>query len=374
MTTALYVLAAILMLCILVTVHEAGHFLAARLTGIPVKEFSIGFGPKLISWKSKKYETRFFLRLILVGGYCMFYGEDDVEEKEKDDPRALGNYPVWKRFITVLAGPLMNLVLALAVAAVLFGIVGEDVGDYGYAEVKVVEENSPAAKAGLREGDLLISVNGQDAAGLAPEDAPKALKNLSMLSYLVNTCQPDVTIGVQRGGKTLTIKITPQYDEARKLYLLGVQSELQHTPVYASVGPFRAVKLGAEYCVYAGGVILGGLRDLVTTTEGIKNSAGPVGTVQVIAERTQEAARSSAQDAWITYGELLLVISVNLGLFNLLPVPALDGCRLIFLLIEAVRRKPLSKKAEAYINLGGFVVVMGLILVLTFMDIMRIIQ
>ena len=159
--TTLYVLAAILMLGIMVTVHEAGHFFAARLTGIPVKEFAIGFGPKLLSWKSKKYETQFFLRLIPAGGYCMFYGEDDTQGKEVNDPRAIGHYAVWKRFITVFMGPAMNFLLALVVASALFMAVGEDIGgDYGYAVVQSVGENTPASQAGLRKGDVLLSVTG----------------------------------------------------------------------------------------------------------------------------------------------------------------------------------------------------------------------
>ena len=125
--SVLMILAAILMLGVMVMVHECGHFFAARLTGIPVKEFAIGFGPKLFSWKSKKHETRFFWRLIPAGGYCMFYGEDDAEGKEREDPRSINRYAVWKRLLTILMGPVMNFVLALLAATALFFVLGEDV-------------------------------------------------------------------------------------------------------------------------------------------------------------------------------------------------------------------------------------------------------
>ena len=372
--TFLYILAAILMLGIMVTVHEAGHFFAARLTGIPVKEFAIGFGPQLLTWKSKKHETQFFLRLIPAGGYCMFYGEDDVEEKEKDDPRALGNFPVWRRFLTVLMGPVMNFFLALVVAAALFGVVGEDTGgEFGYAVVQSVREDSPAAQSGMMVNDVLITVNGADASGLAPADASGGTGY--MLSTLVNGYQPGddpLTIGVLRGEETLTLTLTPEFDAAEGRYLMGIQTAIQYTPAYAAVGPIRAVQLGAGFCVEAGGAILGALGDLVTTGAGFEESAGPVGIVQLIAEETQRSAENSALEAFITYGRLLVLISVNLGLFNLLPIPGLDGSRLIFLLVEGVRRKPVPRRVEAYVHTAGFVLLMGLMLMFTYKDILRI--
>ena len=158
--TILYVLAAIVMLGVMVTVHEAGHFFAARLTGIPVKEFSIGMGPKLLSWKRKKHETQFSLRLLPVGGYCMFYGEDDTDGKEaREDPRSIGKFAAWRRMITIFMGPCMNFVLALIVASALFGVIGEDSQGY-YAAPQVISVNagSPAERAGILPGDSLETV------------------------------------------------------------------------------------------------------------------------------------------------------------------------------------------------------------------------
>ena len=370
MTTALYVLAAILMLGVMVTVHEAGHFFAARATGIPVKEFAIGFGPKLISWKSKKHETRFFLRLFLIGGYCMFYGEDDTEGQEaSNDPRAIGNYPVWKRFVTVLLGPGMNFLLALIVAAGLFGLVGEDTGgEFGCAVVQAVSEGSPAAAAGLREGDVITAINGMNASGLSADGK-------YMLSVLVDGYQPGdppLSIRLLRGDTPLSLQLIPEYDEEEGRYLMGVSVGIQYTPAYAPVSVPRAVQLGADYCVRAGGAILSSLKDLITTGKGFQESSGPVGIVQLIAEETQRSAQNSQLEAVVTFGELLTMISVNLGLFNLLPIPGLDGSRLLFLIVEAVRRKPVPRKVEAYIHMAGFVLLLGLMIIMTYKDILKI--
>lgn len=369
--TVLYILAAILMLGVMVTIHEAGHFWAARMTGIPVKEFAIGFGPKIFSWTRKKHETTFFLRLIPAGGYCMFYGEDDIEGREaKNDPRAFGNYAVWKRILTVAAGPVMNFLLALAVAACIFGAVGEDTqGVYGYTVVQSVVAGSPAAQAGMQPQDVLLAVNGQDARGLSEDGASYKVSRL--IDQYQKGGDP-LAFTVQRGEETLTLYAAPQYDETEKRYLVGITLLVQYTPGYTSVSLPRAVSLGADYCVRAGGAILTSLRDLVTTGKGFEESSGPVGIIQLIAEETQTAAKTSRLDAWLTYAQLLVLISVNLGLFNLIPIPGLDGSRIVFLIIEAVRRKPVPQKVEAYVHTAGYLLLFGLMIIMTFKDVLKI--
>ena len=368
----LYILAAILMLGIMVTVHEAGHFFAARLTGIPVKEFAIGFGPKILSWRSKKYETRFFWRIIPAGGYCMFYGEDDINGKEaKTDPRAFGNSAVWKRIITVLSGPVMNFVLALLVAACLFCMVGEDTQGkiVDYPQVVTVETSGPAGEAGIQPGDRLTSVNGEDAFGIT-EDGTQLL--VSMLIDRYGSETEPLTLGVKRGEESLTLTLNPRYDQSLRRYLIGVTLNTAYEPGYTPVSIPRAFQLGAGYCVTAGGAILRGLKDLITTGAGLDQTSGPVGIVTMIAEETQRSAEASWQSAFITYGELLVLISVNLGLFNLLPIPGLDGSRVLFLLVECVRRKPVPQKVEAYVHMAGFVLLMGLMIVMTYKDVLNI--
>lgn len=368
--TILYVLAAILLLGILVTAHEAGHFFAARMTGIPVKEFSIGFGPKLLQWTRKKHETLFSLRLIPAGGYCAFYGEDDVQGKEKNDPRSIGRFAVWKRIVTVAAGPCMNFLLALLAAVIIFSYVGEDVnGEYGYTVIQSVESGSPAEAAGLLPGDVVLSVGGQDAKGLS-EDGTSY--RISALIDRYASGDGPLALGVQRGEETLTLQAAPRYDESEKRWMIGVTLWVQYTPGYEPVSFTRAVRLGADYCVRAGGAILTSLRDLVTTGRGFEESSGPVGIIRLIAEETQTAARTSQAQAWLTWAQLLVLISVNLGLFNLIPIPGLDGSRIVFLVIEGLRGKPAPQKVEAAVHTAGYVLLLGVMLMMTFKDVLRI--
>ena len=357
-----YILAAILLLGIMVTVHEFGHFMAARLTGIPVKEFAIGFGPKICSWNSKKHETKFFLRCIPMGGYCAFYGEDDTEEKEKDDARNLNNFAVWKRLLTILMGPVMNFVLALVVAVGLYMAVGIDQGgEYGYYVVQSVEKGSPAEAGGLVAGDIILSINGEDMKGLDENDTPRTSN--AIMAYRPG--DEPLKMEVERAGEKETLLLTPQVNEAEGRMMVGITMQLQYTPAFRSVSVFEAVGLGFDYCVRSGRAILDALLNMLRTGEGLKESSGPVGIVQLIAEETKE-------NGFVTYAELLVLISVNLGLFNLLPIPGLDGSRLIFLAIEGIFRKPVPRKIEAYIHMAGYLLLIGFMLFVTFQDVTKI--
>ena len=361
--TFLSILAAILLLGILVMIHEAGHFFAARVTGIPVREFSIGFGPKLFSRKSKKSDTVFSVRAIPAGGYCAFYGEDEPDA-DKSDPRALNNQKVWKRFFSVAMGPVMNFVLAFVAAVLLFCFIGEDTqGTVGRVFLNAVTENSPAAAAGLQPEDVILQINGQDASGTEADGQLRVQKLIG--AYRAGDAP--LVFTVQRGDAQVECSAVPRYDEAEQRYLIGITMSYEYIPGYTPVTVFRAMQLGADYCVRAGGAVLEGLRALVTTREGIENSAGPVGIVSMIAEETRNYGFSA-------YVQMMILISVNLGLFNLLPIPGLDGSRLIFLLVEAVRRKPVNQKVEAYVHLAGYALLLMLLLFITYRDVLRIFQ
>lgn len=356
-----YVFAAILLLGIMVTVHEFGHFCAARLTGIPVKEFAIGFGPQLVKWHSKKHETQFFIRLIPMGGYCMFYGEDDTEEKEKDDERNLNNFAVWRRLLTILMGPVMNFVLALVVAVGIYCAVGVDQGgEYGYYVVQSVDAGSPAEAGGLQAGDIILAINGEDMKGLDADETPRTSR--AIMAYRPG--DGPLRMEVEREGEKEILYLTPAVNEAEGRMMVGITMQLQYTPNFQPISIFDAIGRGFDYCVRSGTAILDALVKMLGTGEGLQESSGPVGIVQLIAEETKE-------NGWVTYAELLVLISVNLGLFNLLPIPGLDGSRLIFLAIEGIFRKPVPRKIEAYIHMTGYLVLIGFMLFVTFQDIRK---
>jgi regulator of sigma E protease len=347
--TILYILLAIVMLGVLITVHEFGHFIAARMTGVAVKEYSVGLGPKLWQRKSKKHDTLFSLRPIPMGGYCMFYG-DETDQQNADDPRAFDKAKVWKRILTVFSGPLMNFVLAFALAIAL-------TAGYGYTlaqpSITEVEASMPAAQAGLQAGDVLTAVNGQS---IAVGDAGALTTAIDALGQ-----GESLTLTVQRGEETLHITLTPVWDEAAQRNRIGIGVQ-----AYAPLAFGQIVPSAWNSCVSASTAILDSLGKLVTTGEGLEETSGPVGVVQVVAKATQEGGLE-------TYLYLAVIISINLALFNLLPIPGLDGSRLVFMLIEVVRRKPVNRKIEATIHLAGYALLLGLMVFFTFKDVSRII-
>ena len=362
MMTVLYVLAAILMLGVMIMIHECGHFWAARLTGIPVREFALGFGPKLLERKSRKYDTMFVLRMIPAGGYCAFYGEDDPGQADSRDPRLYNNARPWKRFITILMGPVMNFVLALAVAVGFYWVTGEATGAvYGRCVVMSVTEGGPAEKGGLTAGDEVIAVNGQDASGL--DDREENYRLIAMISAYREEDGP-LMMDVMRGGERLSFAVTPEYSPSDGRMMIGVTLQGQVEYIYTPVSFFRGFTLAFDYCVRAGGSILNSLKNLVTRGEGLEDVGGTVRIVQVIAEET----RAYGLEAYVS---LLILISVNLGLVNLLPIPGLDGSRLLFLIVEALLRRPLNRKVEAAVHLTGYAILLMLFVVLTYRDLVH---
>ena len=349
--TILYVLLAILLLGILIMVHEFGHFAVARLCGIAVKEFSLGFGPVIWQHKSKKSDTTFSIRPIPMGGYCMFYGDtdDDPNDSTKDDPRNYNKAPVWKRMLSVLAGPGMNFVLAFVVAIALMGVYG------AVATTPVVQEvkaGMPAAEAGLQAGDIFVRVNQTEVENGTVQDVSNAIG-----AYASSA---PVEITVLRDGQEQTFTVTPQYDSELERYRVGVTIAQGYEKMPAS----SILPSAWSLCKQASVAIVESLGKLFTTGEGLNDAAGPVGVVSLVAQQTQQGGLE-------IYLYLLVIISINLGLMNLIPIPGLDGSRLIFMLIEAIRRKPVNQKIEAGVHLCGYVLLFGIMIFFTFKDVLR---
>ncbi len=355
--TLLSILLAILLLAILIVVHEAGHFAAARLTGIEVREFAIGMGPKLYSRTGKKRGTVFSVRAIPLGGFCSFYGEDDPDKNAVEDPRAFANQKLWKRMITIVMGPLMNFVLAFVVAVFFYWIGGVPTATGIDPYIVEVMAAGPAYSAGLEAGDIVSEVN-----GVSVLDGTMDSFLNSIDSWKAG--DPPLNFTVLRGEDTLHLEMSPVYDQDEKKMRVGITVGGRYRVSDVPVSFGEAVQASATLCINSSGAILSALKNLVTTGEGLDQTAGPIGIVSLVSEEVRESGFS----AWV---QLLVLISINLGLMNLLPIPGLDGSRLVFGLIELIRGKPVPPEKEAVVHLIGFVLLFGFMLFFTFKDIMR---
>ena len=348
LTNILYVLLAIVILGLIVTVHEFGHYLVGRLCGIGIIEFSVGFGPKLIGWEKK--DIKYSIRCIPLGGYCAFVGEDETN----DDPRAMNNQPVWKRFLTVLAGPFMNFVLAFVCCALMLGnfMVAES-----FPVVKAITEDMPAAEAGVLPGDIIVQIN------------DSAIENngrgVSEIVTAIRAVEPGSTVHliVERDGQQVPLDMatTAVTDENGVTHgMIGIEFSTR------TYNFFEAIRYSGEYMLATTRTMLDTLRRLFFHGEGVEQITGTVGIIAVV---SQYARDGLYEILW-----LIFIISLNLGIMNLLPLPALDGGRLVFLIVEAIRRKPIPPEKEGLVHGIGLALVLGLFVLLTFHDVARLIS
>ena len=356
----MYIILAILLLAILIVVHEFGHFMAARAMKIDVREFAVGFGPKLIGWKSKKYETTFAVRAIPMGGYCSFYGEDDATGVSKDDPRNFGKHNVWKRMFVILMGPVMNFILAFIAATALIWCIGtESVNPF----IHEVMDSGPAYEAGIQAGDEVLEINGADMMDGTMD---------TLLNTISSWKEGDgpLQMTIRRDGETVQAEVTPIWNEEAQKMQIGVYISGHVETVPA--GFFGGFGEAWKMCTNAGGAILRALKNLVTKGEGLEDTAGPVGIVSLISTQVEGQVEQGGAGAGASaFTQLLILISINLGLMNLLPIPGLDGSRLVFGIIEAVRGKPVPPQREAIVHLVGMGLLLTLMIFFTFRDVMR---
>lgn len=342
----LYILIAILMLGFIVTMHEFGHYLLGRLCGIGIVEFSVGFGPKLFGFQRKGIQ--YSLRLIPLGGFCAFVGEDD----ESPAPNAMNNQSVLKRFLTVAAGPFMNFVLAFVFCAILLScfITAEL-----YPKVIDVSDHSPAAECGIQAGDIILNVNGSDIS--YDTEGVYALQS----AIAADT----VTITVDRDGEITALKAAPEKivdsESGATRYLIGITlgSRCYTLP--------EALRGTCGYMVEFTGMMLDSIKDLIFHGAGTDELMGPVGIVSFMSDTVQS-------DALYGVVNLIFILSLNVGIMNLLPVPGLDGGRLIFLIVEAIRRKPVPPEKEGMVHGLGLLLLLALIVFITYQDVIRLIS
>ena len=374
LTQSWFVLVGVLLLGILVAVHEFGHFMAARLTGIEVMEFAIGMGPKIVGWTGKQ-GTKFSLRWIPFGGFCAFFGEDDVEGKAKDDPRAYNKQPAWKRMITVAMGPVMNFVLALVVAVIFCWSCGVMTV---YPAIGSVEEGGPAQLAGIRPNDYVLTLNGMDVSVYA-EDVmgADASGRMTVFRNTIAAAAPGETLtltllrpvdngeGQAPTAEMVEVEVAPFWDEEMGQSRIGIGYGAYPMDYSRTrLGLVEGIRHGWRICVESGAAVFNVLGRIFTDKTVQEGLTGPVGVI----DQTRQIVQVGGVPSFLS---LMVLISVNLGLMNLLPIPGLDGARFIFHTIEAVRGKPIRQEIEAGIHLAGLALLMLLIVLMTGRDLFR---
>lgn len=335
---------------VVVISHEFGHFIVAKKNGIRVVEFFVGMGPSLFSFQ--KGETKYSLKLFPIGGACLFEGEDGLEaEKGEKSERAFPNAPLGARFATIFAGPLFNFLLAYLMALILVSVCGITT-----SEIQAVSEGSKAEEAGLRAGDVITKMNGKRI-HLGGE--------VTLISQL-NTKGERLTVTYRRDGQENTVVIDPAYNEAIGRYQMGITAggylkcNVPQTFQYA----FYTMKFYAQSTIQS-------LKMLVTGQLSRNDVSGPVGLVKVVDEVYDAAKAYGAIEVLLNMINIALLLSVNLGIMNLLPLPALDGGRLVFFLLEAIRGKPIPPEKEGMVHLAGMVALMLLMVFVFFNDITK---
>lgn len=326
----LNIIIGLIMFMFLVLVHEFGHFAVAKLSGIKVNEFSIGMGP--VATKFTKGETQYSIRMLPLGGFVSMEGEDE----DSDDIRSYSKSKPSSRFMTILAGPLMNLFLAFLIFFGIYAISGAP-----STTIEDVFKDSPAYVAGLKQDDEILSVNG------------KSTPTFSYVSkYLNNSNGEPVTLEVQRDGQASSIQITPEQQEGR--YIIGF------TPK-AKTGIWFSVVQAFHQVIFIIVLLWETLVMMFTGLLGFDQVGGPIAVIQQVGQ----ASALGFQSLMV----FTAMISINLGFFNLLPIPALDGSKLLFIIIEKIIGKPLNQRFEQIVTIAGFVFLMGLIIVVSIKDV-----
>ena len=407
------IIIAIVIFSAIILFHELGHFLFAKLNKIVVTEFSLGMGPRLFSFE--KGDTRYSLKLLPIGGSCAMLGEDtDIE----NEPGTFNSASVWGRISVVAAGPVFNFIMAFVLSVIIVGAVG-----YEPSRVLSVKEGSAAEAAGLKEGDIITGYQGYHI---------DLGKDLYVYSYLNQLKEGDtINLTVKRDGKKMDISYK---SDTNVRYLLGCnfngddtsamtvesvmdgmplqEAGIQQGDVITSINGVKitnaadyqeyditvtpkeyrtaesgftynmysekakglnVVKYGAVEVKYMVRTTILSLKELVSGKLGMKDLSGPVGIVDAIGTTYEESKSEGTMILWMNMLNLAVLLSANLGVMNLLPFPALDGGRLVFLVIEAIRRKPINRQVEGGIHFAGLMLLMALMVFVMYNDIVKLI-
>ncbi|NER79273.1 MAG: RIP metalloprotease RseP [Leptolyngbya sp. SIO1D8] len=341
------VLAAIAVIALLIFIHESGHFLAARLQGIHVNRFSIGFGPVL--WKFQGPQTEYALRAIPLGGFVGFPDDDPDSEIPPQDPNLLKNRPVLDRAIVISAGVVANLLFAYLVFVVQFASVGVPqsfIPEPGILVPQVLSENSPAAQAGLRSGDVIISANGIN---FDTEDTTVQ----ALVDLIQDNADQPIDFTIRRQRSTLDLTVTPVVGNDGKP-VIGVQLQRNGVLEYRRANTvFEVFSLAAQEFQ---GMLLQTVQGFAMLITNFSQMAGQVAGPVKIVEQGAGLAESNLASLF----PFTAIISINLAIINILPLPALDGGQLAFLLVEALRGRPLPERLQENVMQTGLVLLLGL--------------
>lgn len=335
---------AIILFSILIIFHELGHFLVAKLNGIRVREFTLGLGPTIVG--VTKGDTKYCLKLLPFGGSCVM-GEDE----ESDEPDAFNNKSVWARIAVVAAGPVFNFILAFVFALIIISCVG-----YDEPKVQAVTEGFPAQEAGIEPGDTIIKMN---------NDRIRVYREISLF---VSMHQGEtVQVVYERDGERHEVTLEPKLDEESGNYYLGFTSNGQRT----KGNVLQVLKYSLREVEYWIETTYKSLAMIFKGRVKADDISGPVGIVSAIGDTYEQSKEDGIYYVLLNMMNFAILLSANLGVMNLLPLPALDGGRLVFLFIEAVRGKPINREKEGMVHFIGFALLMLLMVVVLYNDIRK---
>lgn len=339
---SLGIIVALIVFSIIILFHEFGHFLLAKKNGIGVTEFALGMGPILFSFK--RGETVYAVKALPLGGSCAMVGEDTDETGEN----SFNSKSVWQRFSVVVAGPVFNFILAFIFALILVGMVG-----YDTPSVYKVEQGGPAWEAGIRDGDIIKEINGRKV----------HLYKEFWTEVLMNGSGAPMEMVLERNGNTYQTTVKPELssDGTYKVMIYGGR--------YEKTGVLDTLKYSVFEVRYWITTTARSLGKLVTGQVSANELSGPVGIVDMIDDTYQEARSYGWLDVLLNMMNISILLSANLGVMNLLPIPALDGGRILFLIVEAVRGKPLPPEKEGWVHAIGFAFLMALMVFILYNDI-----
>lgn len=369
---------------VIVLSHEFGHFIVAKKNGIHVVEFAIGMGPTL--FHIDRGGTKYSIKLLPFGGACIFEGEDGLagekQSEEKSDisrERQDGVYrempvtakeifplrketggsfleaSVWVRIATIFAGPFVNLLLGFLIALILVAYRGTDL-----PVIQMVSEDSAAEEAGLMAGDVITRMNGERI----------HVYREVRLNSLLNSDGKDFSISYLRDGQEYSVTLTPKYSKEDDRYYIGLMGIGEYAPCRG----FSVVRYGFYESQFVVKNTIKSLQMLVTGKLGRDDVSGPVGVASYVGETYEEVKEYGFLTVLMTMLELVVILSINIGVMNLLPLPALDGGRLVFLLLEVVRGKPVPPEKEGFVHMAGLILFFLLMVFVMYNDIMRIIK